>query len=620
MQTGPHLSHAQPWAHDFICCDSPHHASTSHSGFSVSSARPGSTASTPATTPFVPTPTPTPSLMYPPQPAQAHQTSLPSHHSHAASLPSTTDLCDLDAFCCTDALCDVSCPSDECGDQCCADPSCPTDGEDALVKWACSKEGCHAIQQYLDCCTLPGCEQPTVPTAHQTMSNQHQASWPGTAPTAPPAPIPSHVCHWQNCHLVFHTMPDLLAHVAADHLGATGFASAAPTQQVYQPPAQVPMFSQQTVSGFESLLPLQTQTQAQLQTQTQTQTQPQTHTPVQSQTQTPVSVPSAGMQFPNLGLGLGLGFDQNQLLSCLWDDCLPLPMECSAEPNEPCPHPTQAHQHVPIDPHAHSHTPSEPFSPQTMLRHVLQEHLGVPGEILGWSADDPVPFATSHAAVTKAHDSMHHHHHHALPTPPCSVTIPTPSPPPTKPLVCQWPGCTHSDAFSDPGSLMEHLADVHVGRGKDSYTCMWGECGAGPGRVFKSRQKVLRHLQSHTGHRPFVCEICDQAFSEAAPLAAHLRRHAHDKPFVCDHPGCGKRFAISSSLTIHMRTHNGEKPFVCPHCGKGFVEASNLTKHIRTHTGERPFACAYPGCGKRFPRPDQLKRHMGVHEKGKAAR
>jgi hypothetical protein len=166
MQIGPHLSHAQPWAHDFICCDSPHHASTSHTtgGFSVGSARPGSAASTPATTPFVPTPTSTPNLMYHPQPHQAHSQAHPhsSHahrpHSHvgpapAPSLGGTTDpcdpTCDLDAFCCTDAFCDVSCPSEECGDQCCADPSCPTDGDDALVKWACSKEGCHAIQQYV---------------------------------------------------------------------------------------------------------------------------------------------------------------------------------------------------------------------------------------------------------------------------------------------------------------------------------------------------------------------------------------------------------------------------------------------------------------------------------------
>ena len=31
-------------------------------------------------------------------------------------------------------------------------------------------------------------------------------------------------------------------------------------------------------------------------------------------------------------------------------------------------------------------------------------------------------------------------------------------------------------------------------------------------------------------------------------------------------------------------------------------------------TGERPFACSFAGCGKRFPRPDQLKRHMAVHD------
>ncbi|KAI9632807.1 uncharacterized protein MKK02DRAFT_15141, partial [Dioszegia hungarica] len=224
------------------------------------------------------------------------------------------------------------------------------------------------------------------------------------------------------------------------------------------------------------------------------------------------------------------------------------------------------------------------------------------------------------------HQHPHHHNHNhtdpTLPTPPQSD--PSPASPP-KPLFCQWHDCTHSAPFNTPAEMMDHLSEVHVGRGKESYACLWGDGDriagsteiATTGRVFRSRQKVLRHLQSHTGYRPYVCTVCDQAFSEAAPLAAHLRRHNEEKPFVCGYEGCGRGFAISSSLTIHMRTHNGEKPFICPHCHKGFVEASNLTKHIRTHTGEKPFACPHPGCGKRFPRPDQLKRHVGIHEKEK---
>lgn len=77
---------------------------------------------------------------------------------------------------------------------------------------------------------------------------------------------------------------------------------------------------------------------------------------------------------------------------------------------------------------------------------------------------------------------------------------------------------------------MAHLSEEHIGKGKDSYTCEFGECAksSGGGRVFRSRQKVLRHLLSHTGHRPFVCERCGQGFSEAAPLAAHMRRHASE--------------------------------------------------------------------------------------------
>lgn len=46
--------------------------------------------------------------------------------------------------------------------------------------------------------------------------------------------------------------------------------------------------------------------------------------------------------------------------------------------------------------------------------------------------------------------------------------------------------------------------------------------------IFKSKQKIMRHLQSHTGHKPFVCDICKQTFSEAATLQQHVRRHSKD--------------------------------------------------------------------------------------------
>ncbi|QRV88858.1 C2H2 zinc finger [Ceratobasidium sp. AG-Ba] len=179
---------------------------------------------------------------------------------------------------------------------------------------------------------------------------------------------------------------------------------------------------------------------------------------------------------------------------------------------------------------------------------------------------------------------------------------------------CGWIGC--GQTFDTCADLTEHLSAVHVGRGKASYDCHWAGCARnGPKYGFSSKQKVLRHLQSHTGHRPFKCEVCGLDFSEAATLQQHMRRHTQEKPYVCDFPGCGKAFAITGALTIHKRTHNGDKPFKCKYCDRAFSESSNLSKHLRTHTGIRPYACTEPGCDKKFSRPDQVARHMSVHRK-----
>ncbi|KAF9928607.1 zinc-finger protein [Linnemannia zychae] len=177
---------------------------------------------------------------------------------------------------------------------------------------------------------------------------------------------------------------------------------------------------------------------------------------------------------------------------------------------------------------------------------------------------------------------------------------------------CGWKGCKRS--FPNYDSLTTHLSEDHIGTGKGEYICEWEGCERN-GRGFGQRQKAMRHIQTHTGDKPYQCSTCKKRFSEANIMAQHMRIHTGEKPFKCTEPGCGRSFSISGALTIHRRIHTGEKPFKCKFegCNKWFAESSNLTKHLRVHTGERPSQCPFPGCEKRFSRPDQLTRHKRTH-------
>ncbi|CAG0887825.1 unnamed protein product [Cyprideis torosa] len=74
---------------------------------------------------------------------------------------------------------------------------------------------------------------------------------------------------------------------------------------------------------------------------------------------------------------------------------------------------------------------------------------------------------------------------------------------------------------------------------------------------------------------------------------------------------CHKFFACPKRLERHQRMHELRKPFPCSVCGKGFFKTRDLKRHEVVHTGEKPFPCDV--CGKRFPIASEVKAHQRVH-------
>lgn len=102
--------------------------------------------------------------------------------------------------------------------------------------------------------------------------------------------------------------------------------------------------------------------------------------------------------------------------------------------------------------------------------------------------------------------------------------------------------------------------------------------------------KEIDDATPHKRRKPTIktCEYCGLTLKYPSKIEAHLRTHTGEKPFECDI--CHHKFALRTTLRMHLRRHLKQKAFVCTfeNCNKAFVCAALLRHHIKVrHTARR---------------------------------
>ncbi|XP_071549727.1 uncharacterized protein [Panulirus ornatus] len=174
-------------------------------------------------------------------------------------------------------------------------------------------------------------------------------------------------------------------------------------------------------------------------------------------------------------------------------------------------------------------------------------------------------------------------------------------------------------------SLREHVLQIHdqVNVTKEGrLECVF--CN----KTFTYRHRYLNHIAHHSDEKNFVCQKCKKGFLTRQALYCH-NKQVHEKynyRYPCSF--CEKVFICNAKLVEHIRTHTGEKPFACDLCSVAFAAKATFKSHMKLvhsqaskqrrwkRSKDMPLCYKYncPLCDMKDLRADELEGHCwNVH-------
>lgn len=79
-----------------------------------------------------------------------------------------------------------------------------------------------------------------------------------------------------------------------------------------------------------------------------------------------------------------------------------------------------------------------------------------------------------------------------------------------------------------------------------------------PSQVPPPAQSMMGQFSSKmtsTAQKKHKCKVCDKRFTRPSSLQTHMYSHTGEKPFCCEVEGCGRHFSVVSNLRRHRKVH-----------------------------------------------------------------